>query len=281
MFATSPPKGLPFLKMHGLGNDFVILDSRGGAAVTTPALAQQIGDRHFGVGFDQLAEIRDGTDEGADILLDFWNTDGTRAGACGNATRCVADIVMSEGVLDRLRIRTARGVLIAERSADGRVSVNMGQPQTLEKDIPLAQGTDPLALPLEGAPIAVGMGNPHCVFFVPDADLVDPAVRGPAIETDPLFPERTNVEFVSRRPDGSLRLRVWERGAGVTLACGSGACAVAVAAQTRGIISGPVRVHLDGGILDIDPREDGVWMTGPVARVFSGWLDPAMLDAAS
>ncbi|MEM8956192.1 MAG: diaminopimelate epimerase [Pseudomonadota bacterium] len=281
MFATSPPKGLPFLKMHGLGNDFVVLDSRGGAAVTTPALAQRVGDRHFGVGFDQLAEIRDGNGADADIQLDFWNTDGTRAGACGNATRCVADLIMAESARDRLAIRTSRGVLAAERCADGRVSVNMGLPQMQAVEIPLAPETDPSALPLEGAPFAVGMGNPHCVFFVPDADCVDPAERGPVIETDPLFPERTNVEFVSLRPDGSLRLRVWERGVGVTLACGSGACAAAVAAQARGIVSGPVRIHLDGGALDIDPREDGVWMTGPVARVFSGWLDPAILGAAS
>ena len=281
MFASSPPQGLPFLKMHGLGNDFVILDSRGGEATTTPALAARIGDRHNGVGFDQLAEIRDATGADADIALDFWNTDGSRAGACGNATRCVAALVLAEGAEAPLRIRTTRGVLTAERCEDGRVTVNMGLPQLGAPDIPLAPGADPRALPLEGDPIAVGMGNPHCVFFVPDADAVDPAQRGPEIETDPLFPEKTNVEFVSRRPDGSLRARVWERGAGVTLACGSGACAVAVAAQARGIVEGPVRVHLDGGALDIDPRADGVWMTGPVARVFSGWLDPAMLDDAS
>lgn len=277
MFATPPPKGLPFVKMHGLGNDFVILDTRGSEAVTTPGMARRVGDRHFGVGFDQLAEIRDGSDGEADIQLDFWNTDGTRAEACGNATRCVADLVMAETAEDRLTIRTARGVLAAELCADGRVAVNMGLPQTEASEIPLAPGIDPRALPLDGTPMAVGMGNPHCVFFVRDADLVDPAVRGPQIETDPLFPERTNVEFASRRPDGSLRARVWERGAGVTLACGSGACAVAVAAQARGIASGPVQVHLDGGALDIDPREDGVWMTGSVARVFSGWLDPALL----
>lgn len=279
MFAMSSPKGLPFLKMHGLGNDFVVIDSRGTVATTTPALARRIGDRHFGVGFDQLAEIRD--DPEADVAVDFWNTDGSRAEACGNATRCVAELIMAEADRDRLAIRTARGVLAAERPADGQVSVNMGLPETEAADIPLTPGIDPAALPLEGRPLALGMGNPHCVFFVPDADVVDPAERGPTIETNPLFPERTNVEFVSRRPDGSLRMRVWERGAGVTLACGSGACAAAVAAQMRGLVpDGSVRVHLDGGALDITYRADGVWMTGPVARVFSGWLDPSLLDTS-
>lgn len=278
MTTANSPQGLPFLKMHGLGNDFVILDSRGGAAVTTPSLAARIGDRHFGVGFDQLAEIRSAADDSADIELDFWNSDGSRAGACGNATRCVAALVLGESAQDLLRIRTARGILSAKRAMDGQISVNMGLPQLTPAEIPLAEGHDPMALPLPGDPVAVGMGNPHAVFFVEDAEAVDLPSRGAAIEHHPIFPERTNVEFVSLRPDGSLRLRVWERGAGITLACGSGACAVAVAAQARGLISGAVTIHLDGGALEIEPREDGVWMTGPVATVFSGWLDQAMLD---
>lgn len=280
MVASIPPKGLPFLKMHGLGNDFVILDSRGGGAVTTPDLAARIGNRHFGVGFDQLAEIRDASEPDADIALDFWNTDGSRAGACGNATRCVAALVLAEGGRDTLRLRTERGILLAETCPDGRVRVNMGLPQFDPADIPLGPVANPMALPLSGAPMAVGMGNPHCVFFVEDADAIDLATCGPEIEHHPLFPARTNVEFVSQRPDGDLRMRVWERGAGITLACGSGACAAAVVAQARGLIDGPVRIHLDGGALDIDPRPDGVWMTGPVTTVFSGWLDPAMLEPA-
>src|SRR5690606_14101227 len=221
------------------------------------------GDRNRGVGFDQLAEIRDA--EGADIALDFWNSDGSRAGACGNATRCVADLVMQG---PGLTIRTDRGLLRAERLEDGRVSVNMGPPQLDWQEVPLAQETDLLHLPLPGDPPAVGMGNPHCVFFVSDAGAVDLPALGRKLEHDPLFPQRTNVEYVSLTGPDHLRMRVWERGAGITLASGSGACAAAVAAHLRGLTGRRVALDLDGGRLEVDWREDGVWLTGPVARVF-------------
>jgi len=272
-----PSEGLPFLKMHGLGNDFVIIDSRGRGAVVTPALARAIGDRNRGVGFDQLAEIRDATD--SDFRLDFWNSDGTRAGACGNATRCVADLVMRQSGAVTVDLLTARGRLSALRRQDGQVSVNMGQPQLDCAEIPLAQAVDPLHLPLDGDPVAVGMGNPHCVFFVPDAEAVDVEARGRATEHDALFPERTNVEFASLVAPDQLRMRVWERGTGITLACGSGACATAVAAHLRGLTGRKVTIDVDGGRLEIDWREDGVWMTGAVAHVFDGWLSPAFLAA--
>jgi len=272
-------KGLAFMKMHGAGNDFVVIDSRGRGAldtgITTPALARALGDRNRGVGFDQLAEIRDC--DGADIALDFWNSDGSRAGACGNATRCVADHILQGKT--HATIRTERGLLQAERLADGRVSVNMGPPQLDWAAVPLAHDTDPLHLPLPGDPVAIGMGNPHCVFFVPDAEAVDLATRGPALEHDPLFPQRTNVEFASLIASGRLRMRVWERGAGITLACGSGACATAVAAHLRGLSGRQVALQMDGGLLEVDWRDDGVWLTGPVARVFDGWLSPDLLAA--
>ena len=269
--------GLPFLKMHGLGNDFVVLDSRGRGAVTTPALARALGDRNRGVGFDQLAEIRDAED--ADFALDFWNADGSRAGACGNATRCVSDLVMRQSGADAVRLTTARGGLQALRRADGLVSVNMGPPQLNWQDIPLSYSVDSLHLPLAGDPAAVGMGNPHCVFFVPDAEAVDVASLGARVESDPLFPQKTNVEFVSLTGADRLRMRVWERGAGITLACGSGACAVAVAAHLRGLTGRQVTLDVDGGTLEIGWRDDGVWMTGPVAHVFDGWLSPEFLAA--
>ncbi len=274
MTRMDTPQGLAFIKMHGAGNDFVVIDSRGRGAVTTPALARALGDRNRGVGFDQLAEIRDA--EGADIALDFWNSDGSRAGACGNATRCVADLAMQG---PRLTIRTERGLLHAERLEDGRINVNMGPPQLHWQEVPLAQETDLLHLPLPGDPAAVGMGNPHCVFFVPDAEVVDLPALGPQLEHDPLFPQRTNVEFASLTGPDHLRMRVWERGAGITLACGSGACATAVAAHLRGLTGRRVSLDLDGGRLEVDWREDGVWLTGPVARVFDGWLSPAFLAA--
>jgi diaminopimelate epimerase len=263
--------------MHGLGNDFVVIDSRGREAIVTPALARAMGDRHRGVGFDQLAEIRDAV--AGDFALDFWNSDGTRAGACGNATRCVADMVMTGLGRNAVSLQTARGGLFAARRSDGLVSVNMGQPQCVWSEIPLASAVDPLHLPLAGDPAAVGMGNPHCIFFVPDAMAVDLGAVGSGYEHDPLFPERTNVEFVSLLGPDHLRMRVWERGAGITLACGSGACAVAVAAHLRGLAGRHVRIEADGGTLEIDWREDGVWMTGPVAHVFDGWLTPAFLAA--
>ncbi len=277
MEKTRPTVGLPFMKMHGAGNDFVVIDSRGRGAVTTAALARAVGDRHRGIGFDQLAEIRDG--DGAGIILDFWNSDGSRAGACGNATRCVADLVMAETNLTKLTIVTERGDLSAVRLADGRASVNMGIPQRTWESIPLAQAVDLMHLPLPGDPVAVGMGNPHCVFFVDDAEAVDPAASGPKIEHDPLFPQRTNVEFASVLAPDTLRLRVWERGAGTTLACGSGACATVVAAHLRGLTGPRVIVQMDGGVLEVDWREDGVWLTGPVAHVFDGWLSPAFIAA--
>ena len=268
---------LAFMKMHGLGNDFVVIDSRGRPAVTTPALARALGDRNRGVGFDQLAEIRDG--EGSDIALDFWNTDGTMAGACGNATRCVAQYVLAQSGADALTIRTARGLLSATTAADNMVSVNMGSPQLDWSSIPLASDVDTQHLPIDGAPVAVGMGNPHCVFFVDDIGRVDVAARGSAIEHHPLFPQSTNVEFAQVRGPDDIRMRVWERGTGITLACGSGACAVAVAANLRGLTGKTVRIEVDGGWLMLDWRDDGVWMTGPTSHVFTATLEPSFLEA--
>ena len=269
------PEGLPFMKMHGAGNDFVIIDSRGREAVTTPELARALGDRNRGVGFDQLAEIRSATE--ADFALDFWNNDGSRAGACGNATRCVCDYILRDTERAAVTLVTARGVLRAVRRADGLVSVNMGAPQRDWAEVPLSHAVDPLHLPLAGDPVALGMGNPHCVFFVADAEAVDVAARGPGHEVDPLFPQKTNVEFASLIGPDHLRMRVWERGAGITLACGSGTCATAVAAHLRGLTGRHVIVDVDGGQLEVDWREDGVWLTGPVVHVFSATLTPAFL----
>ncbi len=269
------PSGLPFMKMHGLGNDFVVIDARHGDDPVTPALARALGDRHRGVGFDQLAVIR--PSDKADFGLEFWNSDGSRAGACGNATRCVSDWMMGQLGRDQLSLVTERGTLFAQRRANGLVSVNMGAPILDAAMIPVL--ADPMHLPLDGQPIAVGMGNPHCIFFVADADTVDVAGIGPVIEHDPIFPERTNVEFVSVIGPDHLRMRVWERGAGITLACGSGTCATAVAAHLRGLTGRQVIVDVDGGQLDIDWRDDGVWMTGPTALVFEARLTPTFLAA--
>jgi diaminopimelate epimerase len=274
---TSSQTGLRFMKMHGAGNDFVVIDRRNGGPPMTAVLARAIGDRNRGVGFDQLAEITDATV--ADFGLVFWNSDGSQAGACGNATRCVSDFVMQGLGTDRVTLVTARGVLVAERAADGRVWVNMGEPQLDWQSIPLSHEVDHLQLPLSGDPVAVGMGNPHCVHFVENAETVDLAALGRQIEHDPLFPQRTNVEFASLISPCRIRLRVWERGTGITLACGSGACATAVAAHLRGMIGPRVALEVDGGTLEVDWRDDGVWLTGPVARVFDGVLSAEYVAA--
>jgi len=275
MWDKSTDQGLKILKMHGAGNDFVIIDSRGGPGVTNAALARALGDRNRGVGFDQLAEIRD--DPAADYALDFWNADGSRADACGNASRCVADLVMAGLGRDIVTFTTGRGLLQAIRRPDGLVSVNMGAPQLNWAEVPLARAADPLHLPLDLDPVAVGMGNPHCVIFVDDAEAVDLTSLGPRYEHDPLFPARTNVEFATLTGPDRLRMRVWERGTGVTLACGSGACATAVAAHLRGLTGRQVTLDLDGGQLSVDWRSDGLWMTGPTALVFEAQLSPAFL----
>jgi diaminopimelate epimerase len=187
-------------------------------------------------------------------------------------------MVMSETGRDAISIRTTRGML-AGRMIGDEVWVNMGPPQLTWQEVPLAGDVDLLHLPLDGDPVAVGMGNPHAVFFVEDAEAVDVAGRGAPVEHDPLFPEATNVEFAQVRARDEIRMRVWERGTGITLACGSGACATAVAAHQRGLTDAKVRMEVDGGWLTLDWREDGVWMTGPVAHVFDAVLTADWLGA--
>ncbi len=269
--------GLPFAKMHGLGNDFVVIDGRAGSAPMTPALARALGDRHRGVGFDQLAVIEDAPD--ADLGLRFWNADGSESSTCGNATRCIARAEMDRTGKTRLVLRPERGLLEARDAGDGLTSVNMGAPRLLWHEIPLAQEVDTLDLPMEGAPTATSMGNPHCTFFVPDAESVDLLSFGPAHEHHPLFPRRTNVQVVQVLARDRLRMRVWERGTGLTLASGSSSCAVTVAAARRGLAERDVTVVLDGGELRVRWAEDGVWMTGGTAHVFSGTLTPSFLEA--
>ncbi len=265
------------MKMHGAGNDFVVIDRRKGGPAVTAALARAVGDRHRGIGFDQLAVIE--TDPDVAAKLTFFNADGSEAAACGNATRCIARHLMDESGTTALTLRTERGLLPAEATSDGRVRVNMGAPLLNWRDIPLAEDTDTLHLPIDGDPVATGMGNPHCTFFVEDVDDIDLATRGAEIEHHPLYPERTNVQFAQLIAPDHLRMRVWERGVGVTLASGSSSCAAAVAAHRRGLTSRTVTIDLDGDRIEIDWREDGVWMTGPTMHVADGTLTPDWLDA--
>ncbi|WP_428927484.1 diaminopimelate epimerase [Marinibacterium sp. SX1] len=286
MPAMRDTTGWTFMKMHGLGNDFVVVDGRARAFDMTPALATALADRHRGVGFDQLAVITapadgtgEGTNDGADAHLTFYNADGSLSAACGNATRCIARHIMDGTGRRALRLTTDRGVLLAEDAGNGLTSINMGPPQLDWAEIPLAHEMDTLHLPIDGDPVATGMGNPHCTFFVEDAEAVDLASFGPAHEHHPLYPLRTNVQVAQVIGPDRIRMRVWERGTGITLASGSSSCATGVAAARRGLTGRKVEIVLDGGTLTIDWRADGVWMTGGTAHVFDGVLTEAFLEA--
>jgi diaminopimelate epimerase len=270
-----------FLKMHGCGNDFVVLDARRGLLVITPARAAAIADRRTGVGCDQFIVIEPpppNTD--ADAFMRIRNPDGSEAGACGNATRCVAHLLAHEtGRLSQI-IRTTSGDLRAEVLSDGSVQVDMGPAELDWPDIPLARPMDTLHLDLALGPLddpaAASMGNPHATFFVADLSSLPIAELGPRLEHHPLFPERANIGFAQVPAPDRIRLRVWERGAGLTLACGSGACAALVNAHRRGLTGRRAILEMDGGDLTIEWRDDGhVLMTGPVATAFTGEIDLA------
>ena len=268
----------PFLKMHGLGNDFAVFDARKQALALDAGLARAIADRRRGVGCDQIIVIERAAD--ADAFMRIRNADGAEVETCGNAARCVARLVMEETDRDTVRLATLAGPLICTDAGGGFVTVDMGSPGFAWDQVPLAAPADTnrFTLDIDGKNVtaaAVSMGNPHCVLFVDDAEAEPVAVLGPRIETDPMFPRRTNVEFVSVRDRGHLRMRIWERGAGITQACGSGACAVTAAAHRRGMVDRKAEVELDGGVLAIELREsDGhVLMTGPAALTYRGEID--------
>ncbi|OAB54869.1 diaminopimelate epimerase [Phormidium willei BDU 130791] len=268
--------------MQGLGNDFVVLDARGRPLDLTAEQARRIADRTRGVGCDQILILEPPRD-GGDLYMTIRNADGGEVGACGNGTRCAARLIFEETGRTEARIETRAGLLTAQAAAGGLVTVDMGPARLDWREIPLARAMDTLHLDFACGPLrdpcAVGLGNPHALFFVDDAEAVDLAGLGPRIEHAPLFPERVNVGLVQPRGPDHLRYRVWERGVGITVACGSGACAAAVAAARRGLTGRQVRVTLDGGDLAIAWREaDGhVLMTGPAAKSFAGTLDPDLL----
>ncbi|MGI3778880.1 MAG: diaminopimelate epimerase [Janthinobacterium lividum] len=265
---------VPFTKMHGCGNDFVVLDERAHPLDLTPAQAAALCDRRLGIGCDQLVTLTPVAGDAAAVFMRIRNPDGSEAGACGNATRCVASLVAAETGLDSVTVHTVSGILASERLPDGRVRVDMGAPRLGWRDVPLAREVDTLHLPLPGNPSALSMGNPHATFFLPDVDAV--ATHGAALERAPLFPERANIGFAHVLAPDRIRLRVWERGAGLTLACGSGACAALVNAARRGLCGRRAEVLMDGGTLEIEWRDDDrVWMTGPVATSFTGEIDLA------
>jgi diaminopimelate epimerase len=258
-----------FVKMHGCGNDFVILDERAHSLALTPRQAAFLADRRTGIGCDQVIEIQ--SSPNADAFMRIWNPDGSEAGACGNATRCVADILMRDAHATAVTIRTISGDLPATSGPDGLITVDMGAPRLDWADIPLARPADTLRLDLPGEPAAASMGNPHATFFVPDLDAVPIGRLGPELEHNPIFPNRANIGFAQILNPETIRLKVWERGAGLTLACGSGACATVVNAHRRGLTHRRAQVIVDGGTLVIEWRDDShVLMTGPAVTAFRG-----------
>ena len=272
----------PFVKMHGCGNDFVVFDERAGALGLTPARAAAIADRRRGVGCDQFIVIeKPPAGSTADAFMRIRNPDGGEAGACGNATRCVASLLSAESGRRSLAIETIAGLLPSDVLADGRVAVDMGPARLDWREVPLARPMDTLHLDLAEGPVAdpaaLSMGNPHATFFVEDLASLPVERLGSKLEHDPLFPERANIGFAQVLAPDRIRVRVWERTAGLTLACGSGACATLVNAARRGLTGRHATVVVDGGELEIEWRADGhVLMTGPATVAFQGRID---LDA--
>ncbi|MBM3485999.1 MAG: diaminopimelate epimerase [Alphaproteobacteria bacterium] len=275
--------GIAFTKMHGLGNDFVVVDGRDRPLPLTPIQVRAVADRHTGVGCDLLIVVEPARSAAVDAFMRFYNADGGEVSACGNGTRCVAQLLMDELGRDRVRLETHATIMAAARMERGLIAVDMGTPRFDWQDIPLALPENTLHVDLIDGPLhnpaAVNMGNPHAVFFVADAEDIDLERYGPGLETHRLFPERANIgiaQIITRR---RIRLRVWERGVGITLACGTGACAAAVTAHRRGLTERAVDVVVDGGVLAIEWREDDhVMMTGPVATSFAGTMDRSLLS---
>ena len=269
---------VPFIKMHGLGNDFIVLDARvPGVPAITARLAAALADRKTGIGCDQLILLE--PSDLADLRMRIFNADGGEVEACGNATRAVG--LLHGGAA---RIETLGGVLLSA-PADGGVAVDMGEPRFGWDEVPLAYAMDTLTMPVGwealDAPAAVNVGNPHVVFFVADNAAIELERLGPLIEHDPLFPARVNVNVATVVDRQTIRLRVWERGVGETRACGTGACATAVAAMRRGLVERQVTVILEGGSLAIGWGADNrVTMTGPAVESFRGWFDPAEYGAS-
>jgi len=269
--------------MHGLGNDFVVLDGRTTPLELSLQRRRAIADRRLGVGCDQLIVLEPPTDRAADVFMRIYNPDGGEAGACGNATRCVASVLMDERRIDEVTVQTISGLLESRKIDGDMISVDMGPARLDWREIPVAGACDTNHLPVGAGPlqdpVGTNMGNPHATFFVDDLESIPLAALGPKLEHDSFFPERANVGVAQLVGPGRMKLRVWERGAGLTLACGSGACAAVVAASRRGLVDRKADVLLQEGTLAIEWLRDGhVLMTGGIALAFKGELDRSLLS---
>jgi diaminopimelate epimerase len=274
-----PMTGTNFIKMHGLGNDFVIFDGRQAAIRLSEGAVRAVADRRTGVGCDQLIVIENAeAGYAADAFMRIRNADGGEVEACGNAVRCVGSLIMDETGQNAATVATLAGSVRLERATDGRVTADMGAPVQDWAGIPLARETGTLHLDMSAGPltdpVGVGIGNPHAVFFVDDVDHVALVELGPELEVHPLYPNRANIEVAQIIGPDLIRVRVWERGVGETRACGTGACAVLVAAHRRGLAGRKSVVQLDGGSLDIEwTTADHVLMTGAIATSFKGSIE--------
>ena len=277
---------LRFTKMHGLGNDFVVIDGVRQQVALSAAQIRALGDRHFGVGFDQLLLVEPASQPDVDFRYRIFNADGSEVEQCGNGARCFVRFVHEQGLTDKseIRVETKKGIIAPRLTADGLVTVDMGAPRFAPAEIPFVSDSDAVVQPLAvgGRTLhitAVSMGNPHAVQVVDDVDAFPVSELGPQIEHHPRFPERVNAGFLQVVDRHHVRLRVFERGAGETLACGTGACAAVVAGIARGLLDSPVRVATRGGPLSIAWAGPGtpVLMTGPAVTVFSGEIDLAAL----
>ncbi len=274
---------LPFIKMHGAGNDFVVIDQRIHDVALTSTAIKNIGHRRYGVGYDQLLILSKPKHPEADVFMHIYNPDASKSGTCGNATRCVAALILSDSGSSECIIETEDGLRSCWVEEDGMIYVDMGKPNLEPQKIPMVDGVDALNIPLNlpelpQNPMAVNMGNPHVVFIVDNLETLDIERLGAYVGNHEYFPERTNVEFIQILDDNTIRMRVWERGAGITLACGSGASAATVAAITKANTNRKLDIIADGGKLKVEwcAKTGHVLLSGPVAVSFGGSLSPSL-----
>ena len=270
-------KKINFIKMHGLGNDFVIIDQRLNKIKIDNVLISKLSDRKAGAGCDQLITINPSNKKNIDAQIEIFNPSGDRAEACGNGTRCVAKLLFNESNKNEIQILSDAGILYAKKSDKNNISVNLGKLSTAWDKIPLSEDMDSLNIPINinglSKGIAVNIGNPHCVFFTDNIDNINLNVIGPKIENHKLFPKKTNVEIIQIINKRKIKMKVWERGVGITLACGSGACASVYASQLKNLVSNNVEVELERGSLFINIVNNEAIMTGPAEISFHGTVN--------
>ena len=279
---------IPFIKMNGLGNDFVVIDARGGSYGLSEKQIRAISDRNTGIGCDQFITLE--PSDSADVFMRIHNADGGEVEACGNATRCVGDLLFRETGRDNITVDTSAGMLVCSKTLNGQVTVDMGVPKFDWQDIPLAEEfadtrtielqIGPIDAPILHSPSVVNVGNPHAIFWVDDIEAYNLASAGPLLENHPIFPERANISLAQVQSRDEVLVKTWERGVGLTRACGTAACATAVCGVRKDLINRKVAITLPGGTLQLEWRESDqhILMTGPAETEFEGIIDSTLLQ---